>query len=174
MMLCESPEIEAFWKKACEAIGISEDSRHYALPFGEFDENTSNEALASTDSIGAMAVNSMKRGTCYQPMQFEKNNVPMLQVGDYRVVVKTDGTPVCVVRVIRINIVPFNQVGPDFAASEGPEDGLIPSHENWSNGHRGYFVKQSASWGLTWRDDNPVVCESFITVFSPEHPLGIR
>jgi uncharacterized protein YhfF len=169
-----SPEIEAFWKKACTILEISDDTHYCALPFCEHDENTDDEELEIIDGIGALAVKSLKRGTCHQAMQFEKDNIPMRSVGDYWVVVKTDGTPVCVVKIIAINIVPFNQVGPEFAASEGPEGGLIPSHENWSNAHREYFQEQCERWGVAWHEDHPVVCESFITVYSPGYSLGIR
>ncbi len=174
MIILENPAIDAFWKDACAAHDIDEESRHYALPFAEFDENSPQERHDAVDSIGALAIQSLKRGTCHQAMQFELDNVPMRRVGDYWIVVKTDGTPVCVVRIIGINIVPFNQVGPEFAASEGPERGLIPSHENWSYGHRGYFKGQCERWGVPWREDNPVVCESFITVYSPGCALGVR
>jgi uncharacterized protein YhfF len=156
----ESPEINAFWKNACTALDIDEESRHYVLPY--------------SDGLAEMAAKSLKRGTCHQQIQFEMDDVPMRRVGDYSIIVKSDGTPVCVVKVISIHIVPFNQVGPEFAASEGPERGLIPSHENWIHGHKGYFIKQCESWGVPWREDNPVVCESWITVYSPDYPLGIR
>jgi uncharacterized protein YhfF len=169
----ESPGIDAFWKDACAALEISEDSRHYALPFVEHDEEMDEGIIKIIDDIGALAVKSLKRGTCHQAMQFELDDMAMRSVGDYWIIVKTDGTPVCVVKIIGINIVPFNQVGPEFAASEGPEGGLIPSHENWSNAHREYFQEQCDRWGVPWREDNPVVCESFITVFRPDYPLGI-
>ncbi len=174
MNIHESPEIDAFWKTACKALDIDEGSRHHALPFAEVDEHSPKERHDLIDSIGALAVKSLKRGTCHQALQFEIDGVPMRRVGDYWIVVKTDGTPVCVVKIIAIHSVPFNQVGPEFAASEGPERGLIPSHENWSFGHRRYFKAQCERWGVPWREDNPVVCESFITVHSPDYPLGIR
>ena len=174
MIIHDSPEIAAFWKDACTTLNIDEKSRHYALPFAEHDKTTDEARHELIDGIGALAVQSRKRGTCHQAMQFEMDNVPMRRVGDHWIVVKTDGTPVCVVRIIGINIVPFNQVGPEFAASEGPERGLIPSHENWSYGHRRYFMKQCENWGVPWHEDNPVVCESFITVYSPGNSLGTR
>jgi len=173
MIIHESPEIEDFWKKACTVLGIGEDSHHYALPFIEHDENTQQDMLEIIDGIGALAVKSLKRGTCHLAMQFVQENVPMRCVGDHWIVVRTDGTPVCLVKIIGINIVPFNQVGPEFAASEGPEGGLIPSYENWSNAHRGYFKEQCEIWGVQWSEDYPVVCESFITVYSPDYPMAM-
>ena len=174
MINVDSPAIDAFWKDACTALGISEASRHCALPFAEHDANTDEEEIAIIDGINALAAIHLKRGTCHQAMQFEQEDIPMRHVGDHWIVVNVDGTPICVVRIIGINIVPFSQVGPEFAASEGPEGGLIPSHENWSNAHRGYFQEQCERWGVPWHEDHPVVCESFITVCSPDHPLGVR
>jgi len=173
MIIHESPEISAFWKKACAALDIGEESRHYALPFAECDQ-TQGEIVDRINEIGELAEKSLKRGTCHQAMQFEMDDISMRSVGDYWIVVKVDGTPICVVKLTAIHIAPFNQVGPEFAASEGPERGLIPSHENWSYAHRRYFMGQCERWGVRWREDNPVVCESFITVYSPAYPLGIR
>ncbi len=173
MIIHESSEIDAFWAKACTAIGVDEASRHYALPFAECDKK--DEEISEVINVLAdLAARTLKRGTCHQQMQFELDNIPMRRVGDYWIVVDVEGRPVCVVKIIGINIVPFNQVGPEFAASEGPERDLIPSHENWSFGHRRYFKSQCERWGAPWREDNPVVCESFITVYSPDYPLGIR
>ena len=173
MILHESPEIDRFWKSACKAMGVDENARHYAMPFAECDPSNAQDVVW-IDEIADFAVRSLKRGTCHQAMQFDIEKIPMRRVGDHWIVVKVDGTPICVVRIIGINIIPFNQVGPEFAASEGPERGLIPSHENWSYGHRRYFMEQCERWGVPYREDTPVVCESFITVYSPAYPLGIR
>ena len=173
MIIQTSPEIEAFWKSACKALDLDEESPHYALPFVEHDENTDADEIAIIDQISEMAKKSLKRGTCHLVMQFENENVPMRSLGDHWIVLRTDGTPNCVVRIIAINIVPFNQVGPEFAASEGPEAGLIPSWENWNRAHREYFQEHCRRWGVPWREDYPVVCESFITVYSPHYDLDI-
>jgi hypothetical protein len=40
-----SPEIEAFWKKACAFLEISETTHYCAMPFCEHYENTDAEEL---------------------------------------------------------------------------------------------------------------------------------
>ena len=167
-----STAIDTFWHAACAATGIPADARRHALPFVEFSGDDSAEMLQIIDDIAEMAVQGLKRGTCHLAMQFDRDRVPMRQLGDYWIVVRTDGTPVCVVQVIAIEILPFDRVGPVFAASEGPEDGGLPTHANWSALHREYFQEQCARWGIGYRDDLPVVCESFITVYSPTMPWG--
>ena len=170
----QNPQIDAFWKAATSAMEISEDTPFCAMPFCEHFDTTDSDELKIIDDIGAMAGIHLKRGTCHQAMQFVKDKIPMRSVGDYWVVVRTDGTPFCVIKIIGVNIVPFNQVGPEFAASEGPEGGVLPSHENWSFAHREYFIEQCERWGVDWHEDHPVACESFITVYSPDYPLGVR
>ena len=103
MIFHDSPEITAFWKDACTAINIDEESRHYALPFAECDE--ADEAVVKRiNAIGELAAKNLKRGTCHQEIQFELDDVPMRRVGDYWIVVRLDGTPVCVVKIIGINM----------------------------------------------------------------------
>lgn len=174
MIVHKNPGIDAFWKTACATMKISENTLYHAMPFCEHYDNTDKTELDIIDGIGALAENHLKRGTCHQALQFDNDNIPMRSVGDYWVVVRTDGTPFCVVKIIGINIIPFNLVGPEFAASEGPEGDVLPSHENWSFAHREYFIEQCERWGVDWHEDNPVVCESFITVYSPNYPLGVR
>lgn len=172
MNLHDSPEIEAFWAKACAALNIAPEARRFALPFVEVTDADGPEMLQVIDDIANLAVHGLKRGTCHLAMQFEHDNVPMRQVGDYWIVVKSDGTPVCVAQVIAINQLAFNRVGPVFAASEGPEDGGIPSHARWYALHKEYFEEQCERWGVLFSEDHPVVCESFITIYSPGMSWG--
>ena len=172
MNLHDSPEIEAFWDEACKALAIAKDARRFALPFVEFSDDETPKMLQIIDDIAELAVQGLKRGTCHLAMQFDIEKVPMRRVGDYWIVVRTDGTPVCVAQIIAISILPFDRVGPEFAASEGPEDGGIPSHARWSALHREYFQEQCERWEVGWSKDHSVVCESFITVYSPGKPWG--
>ena len=170
-----SPEIEAFWKAACEAIDfIDPNARRHAMPLAGFDENTEQERLDYFDTLCEMAVHHQKRGSCHLLLDFEKNNVSRREVDDYWIITKCDGTPRCVVKMISVYSVPFNQIGPDHAAMEGPEEDLIPNYENFRHAHSWYFKEQCAGWGVEWREDLPVVAEHFVTVYSPDHPLGIR
>jgi uncharacterized protein YhfF len=163
MLGFDTPEIDEFWKDACSSLGIDENTPHCAYTFAE--PNGDPKITLEIDDIAALALAGLKRGTAHLELQFEKDDIPLREVGDYWIVLKCDGTPVCVITLIGTNILPFNQVGPVFAASEGPELGLIPSLENWRNGHKEYFIEQCARWGVTFKEDLSVVCESFIKVY---------
>lgn len=163
MLHFESRAIDHFWRRACTSMAVREDTPHWAYTFAEV-RNNDPAIRVKVDALSDQAVTGEKRGTAHLLMQFEKDNVPMRKPGDYWVVLKTDGTPVCVVRLIRMEIAPFNQVNAVFAASEGEGDMTL---ETWRSSHQRYFQRQCERWGATWSEDLPVVCESFIRVYRP-------
>jgi len=161
MLRFDTPLISSFWQSACADLGIPCDSHHCACTFAEPRNPVRIQAI---DALSELALSGQKRGTAHLEMQFREDNIPMREIGDYWIVLKCDGTPMCVVRIIAIEIVPFNQVGPEFAASEGEGD---LSRRYWREAHGAYFQAQCDRWGVTWRDDLLVVCENFLTVYRP-------
>ncbi|MBT4890371.1 MAG: ASCH domain-containing protein [Rhodospirillales bacterium] len=162
MRTIDTPEINVFWQDACTALEINIDSPHIACAFAEA---TSPDRVSAIDAIGELSLSNQKRGTAHLELQFKTDGIPMRNIGDYWIVLKCDGSPICVVKIIALDIVPFNQVGPVFAASEGEGD---LSLDYWRNVHGRYFKAQCERWGKEWRDDFSVVCESFITVYRPD------
>ena len=162
MLRFSTPEIDAFWETACSAMGISPDSPHCASTFAE---PRSPDRVADIDALAQLANENQKRGTAHLAVQFENDGIPMRNIGDYWIVVKCDGTPICVVQIIGIHITPCDQVDPVFAASEGEGD---LSLAYWRDAHIPYFQSQCERWGMAWREDLAVVCESFIVVYRPD------
>ena len=68
-----------------------------------------------------------------------------------------DGLPHSLVQT-KIDVKPYDQVDEAFAASEGEGD---LSYEHWAFVHRRYFGRQCKAWGIAWRDDIALVCETF-------------
>ena len=65
------------------------------------------------------------------------------------------GNPRALIRTTSVEIVPFGEVGGDFALAEGEGD---TTGEEWREGHRGYFARVL---DREIGDDMPVVCERF-------------
>jgi uncharacterized protein YhfF len=163
--------VQAFWDEAADALGLPGDSPYLAGPIARCDATTPAAERAMIDELADLAARHLKRGTCHLALEFALEDTPVRRVGDHWVILRADGAPTCVVRMIAIHTLPFDRVGPEFAACEGPEAGQIPSHANWWRAHREYFETQCAGWGIAYSDDLPVVCESFITVYSPAYPV---
>ena len=156
MIESRSPQVEAFWANFCQAKEIPAGTTYHARTF-------SDAALSTkTDEIAELARLGQKRGTAHLDLDFEQNGVPRRQIGDHWVILNSALEPLCVVRVTGVAVTPFNEVAPEFNASEGEGD---LSLDYWATVHKRYFVKQLESWCMAWQDKLPVVCESFELVY---------
>jgi len=167
MLFFDTAGTQAFWRQACEVSGIDPATQHHAGTFAEpveADEMPIEEQVAIIEEISSLARDGKKRGTTHTRLHFEQEAIRMREPGDCWVVTTVAGDPLCVVRITTVEIMPFDQVGEAFAASEGEGD---LSLEYWRRGHLGYFKAQCRHWGKAWHDDQPVVCESFELVHLP-------
>ena len=158
MLIFDTAETQAFWRDACAATGIDPATPHHAGTFSEPAEPVEDERVAFIDQLSGMARDGKKRGTAHMRLHFEHENIRMREPGDCWIVTTVAGEPLCVVRITNVDIKPFDQVGEVFAASEGEGD---LSLEYWRGAHIDYFKRQCGQWAHEWRDDDPVVCESF-------------
>ena len=62
----------------------------------------------------------------------------------------------------RVEVVAFDEVAVDFAATEGEGDGSLAY---WRQAHRAAFSRELEGIGALPRPDTPVVCERFEVVF---------
>ncbi len=166
MLRFDTPTTQAFWEKACTATGIDPATTHHA---GTFAEPRTPDRAAFIDVLAGMAARGQKRGTAHMKLQFEQEAIPMRKPGDCWIVTTTAGEPTCVVQITGVAITPFEDVGEAFAASEGEGD-LSVAH--WRGAHLQYFKDQCAKWGHVWRDDQPIVCESFELVYGGKDESG--
>ena len=151
----KTPQVDAFWQEARKALGLPESDYHVST-FAE------PKFTQKVDYISQHAADGHKRGTCHLDLDFEVNKVRRRKVGDYWVVVNLANAPLCLVRVWRIDFIPFDRIGEDFAKVENEGDGTF---KYWYDGHLGYFQRQCAAWGHEWRMDRTCVCEYFEKVY---------
>ena len=154
MIHASSPEITAFWERACAAQNIDTDATRHVYTFAD----SSLAPAGLIDEITALACLGKKHGTTHLRHDFEVNAIAMHAVGDYWLALDEDLDPRCLLRITAVVIKPFDRVDARFAASEGEGD-LSLAH--WRDGHRDYFQRQCEGWGMQWREDLEAVCESF-------------
>lgn len=157
MITSDSPEIGEYWDKCCKEKGIDSKSQYHARSFGD------PSLSPNIDMVANLTVTGNKRGTAHLRHDFEVNDVPMREVGDYWILLSADRAPLCLLRITKIEIKPFNEVDEVFAASEAEGD---LSLDYWATVHRRYFRKQCEKWDLDWREDLPTVCENFEMIFN--------
>ena len=109
----------------------------------------------------ALMLQGTKRGTCSLLWSWEFEGEALPQVGDIGIVLDYLDHPVMIQRTTRVEIVPFNEVSAEFAASEGEGD---LSLAYWRKAHGEFFLREGAQIGRTIDETMPLVCETFEVV----------
>lgn len=141
------------------------------LPAGHPHHNTSYEAWGFGDSpemadeLGALVLGGGKRGTASLAKIYEEEGEAIPQVGELSIILDGQGQPMCIIEVTNIDLVPFNQVGAEFAASEGEGD---LSLAYWRQAHDDFFRRGAERFAWEFHEGMNVVCESFTVVYPPE------
>jgi uncharacterized protein YhfF len=149
-----SPQCVVYWAGFKAANPSVDDSRLYgAFAFGD------SESLAN--ELGALVVAGTKRATASSLWVLESERRSPPRAGDLSIVTTWSGEPLCVIETTSVEIVPFAEVGADFAATEGEGDGSLAY---WRSAHTGFFGRECARIGRQFTKEMPVVCERFRVV----------
>lgn len=124
---------------------------------------------ADADELAQLARSGRKRATAGDLWSYEAEQAPLPKAGDLNVITDWAGNAVCVIRTISVEIVPFNEVTEEFAATEGEGDGSL---RYWQEAHRAVFGRGLSAIGRTFEPDMPVVCERFKVVFGGDQGIS--
>ena len=119
---------------------------------------------ASANKLAELVLSGRKRATAGSLWAYELDKEPLPRVGDLSVITDWEGRARCVIRTTSVEVVPFNAVTPEFAATEGEGDGSL---EYWRKVHWEFFTRELEGTGREPLPDMPVVCERFEVVFGP-------
>ena len=65
----------------------------------------------------------VKRASCSLKAGYDADSEPLPEVGRITVVLNWQQEPVCIIRLNKVEVMPFNQISAEFAALEGEGDG---------------------------------------------------
>jgi uncharacterized protein YhfF len=117
---------------------------------------------ADADELAELALAGRKRATASPLWSYEDEHEPVPQAGDFNVITDWSGAARCIIRTTSVDIVAFDQVSAEFAATEGEGDGSLAF---WREAHWAAFTRELKGIGRSPRPDMPVVCERFEVVF---------
>lgn len=141
----------AFWQAFCAAVPGVDDARFYeAFAFGD--------SAALADELAALVLAGTKRATAGALWTFEAEAKPLPAPGALSIVTTWAGEPLAVIETLSVQVLPFDQVDADFAATEGEGDGSLAF---WRAAHRAYFSRECAAAGRVFAEQMPVACERF-------------
>lgn len=122
-----------------------------------FDDNE-----PSANKLALLVTSGRKRATAPLLWAHEHDNQPVPAPGDFSIVTDFAGEPVCVIETRRVDIVGFDDVTAEFAATEGEGDGSLAY---WRRVHEAFFARECKRIGRQPSANMPVVCERFEVVF---------
>ena len=155
-MTVEIPaSVREFWK-AFEAAAGAGRSQRFCEAF-HFDDNE-----PSANELAALVLAGTKRATASLLWSYEGTNRERPKPLDLSVVTNWSGRPICVIETIAVDVVPYEDVSEEFAATEGEGDGSLAY---WQRAHWAYFGRECARIGRTPSLDMPVACERFELIY---------
>lgn len=146
-----TPALADFWSQARAAVPDLPSSQPEAWAFGATAEHA--------DELLALVLAGVKTGTASSLRDHEVEQDPLPAVGDLAIVLDGAERPQAVIRVSRVDVVPFEEVDDEHAAAEGEGNRTLA---HWRRAHEEFWRLHSPAGFST---DMPVVCERFEVLY---------
>lgn len=114
------------------------------------------------DYLALLTAMGIKTATSSAYPVYEAVGEELPRSGEYSIVMRKDGTAVCVVYTTRVYVVPFRDVPAEHAWREGEGDRSLAY---WRKAHKEFFSASMEKEGLSFSEDIGVVCEEFTRVY---------
>ena len=115
------------------------------------------------DKLAKLVLQGVKTATCSALALYEYENEEIPKVGDYSVILDSDGQAVCIIRTTKVYIETFDQVSERHAYLEGEGDRSL---EYWRQVHEEFFTEELKTIQQNFDAKMELVCEEFGVVFA--------
>ena len=140
------------WKEFSEETGIS----------AEYDEWAFCGGGEVGDELARLVLTGKKTATSSAHIAYQTENEPLPQAGEYSVILSDSGDAACIIRTVKVSLVPFNEVTAEHAFREGEDDRSLGY---WRKVHREAFKPDYAAAGLPFDESGLCVLEEFELVY---------
>ena len=141
-----------------EAIVSELASRGIALPSGPVRVDGYGDSVELSTELLDLIRSGRKRAGTGLLWAYEHDGEPIAKSGDIEVVVDHLNRPALVTRIVSSEILAFNEVSAEYAATEGEGDGSL---EYWRKGHWNFFSRECRRIGREPTETMPVICNVF-------------
>lgn len=145
---------EMMWRAYCNATNTNINTRHDIWKFcggGIFADELANLVLAG-----------IKTATASTKLAYEMDGDELPEVGTYSVILFDNDEAACIIRNLKVSVVPFNQVSAEHAYKEGEDDRSL---EKWREVHLRAFTPDYKAVGLDFDENGDCVLEEFEVVY---------
>jgi len=140
--------------RAYEALGYGAAKSYRVWYFGDNQDDA--------DGLVALVLAGTKQATASAFWAHESDGEPLPAHGDLSIVTDWAGVAQCLIRTTVVEVVPYNEVTPAFAAIEGEGDRSLAY---WKTVHWPYFSREMRRIGRELTERIPVVCHQFELVY---------
>jgi uncharacterized protein YhfF len=128
------------------------------LPEGPVRVDGYGDSPALSESLLKLIRDGRKRAGTGLLWAAEAAGEALPRPGDIEIVLDHRHQPRLVTRITQVRVLPFSEVGADYAAIEGEGDASL---EHWRQAHWAFFSRECRRIGREPRQDMPVVCSVF-------------
>jgi uncharacterized protein YhfF len=108
--------------------------------------------------LAQLVIDGVKSATCSGLVFYEIENEPLPSVEDYSIILNSKDEPLAIIKTVKVEIMPMNEVSEEFAIAEGEGD---RTYQYWKETHERFFAKELSDLGLEYSEDMMLVCERF-------------
>lgn len=150
---------EELWHDFCYKMKIDEATPYEAWAFSNED--------GTGDDLLDLVLQGRKFGTASAYDEYVAGNAlnELPAIGDYSVLLRSNGEAACIIRNYDVYIRPFESVPPFHAYAEGEADCSL---ESWRDIHTKFFRPRLQSVGKPLDAKSLIVCEKFIVEYTVE------
>ena len=128
------------------------------LPPGPVRVDAYGDSEALSEELLELIRSGQKRAGTGLLWGYEAESEPLPRQGDIEIVVDHRNTAALVTRITSVEIMPYSEVGAEYAAIEGEGDGSL---EYWRKAHWAFFSRECHRLGREPEESMPVVCSVF-------------
>jgi len=115
------------------------------------------------DVCADLVMKSIKQATAGSLWWYEKTNEKLPVVDDFYIVTDWKGKAKAVIKTIKVERVPYNQVTEEFAYIEGEGDRSLAF---WKKVHWAFYTREMAPYDEAPTEDMIIICEYFKTIWT--------
>ena len=149
---------EELWRGFKKSLESGNTTDLYTSWYFSNNEKDANELLE-------LVLQGKKRATSSAFEIYSKIDENLPKEGDFSVITNWAGKALCIIKTIKIEILPFNEVTEEFAKLEGEGD---LSLKYWQHVHEDFFTQDLAQFNIAFNNESKVVCETFKLVYEKD------
>lgn len=138
------------WQKYCQKNGIDQNTPHDTWKFcggGPF-----------ADELAKLVLEGTKTATASAKIAYDNEGEAIPEVGCLSVILYDNDEAACIIRTVKVSVVPFDMVSAEHAYKEGEDDRSL---EKWREVHKRAFTPDYEVAGVDFDEHGECVLEEF-------------